>query len=92
MHAGPVVDWFVTENFDICISRPDALRKVEQPSNGPETKCINGAISDQRGRILRAERDDDAEVLEVRDLKRIREAAISQTPTVSLSSGIVKVF
>ena len=48
---------------------------VEVADGGPHAAGIDSAISDQRARILRAEADYDAEIIEARDLKRVRDAA-----------------
>ena len=39
------------------------------------TSGIDSAVSNQRARILRAEADYDSEIIEARDLKRVRDAA-----------------
>jgi hypothetical protein len=75
MRTGPVIDEFVTDVIAARLSQPDALRKVEVIEDGPEGEGIWAAISEQRGRILRAQRDYDDEVIEGHDLKRIRDAA-----------------
>ena len=51
------------------------MRRVETTEDTPQTQGINAAISEQRARVLRAQRDYDEELIEARDLKRIRDAA-----------------
>lgn len=75
MRTGSHSDKFVIEAIAARLSQPDALRKHKTTHDGPETSGITAAIAEQRGRILRARRDYDDEVIEGRDLKRIREAA-----------------
>ena len=57
------------------LGQPDALAKHQTSGEASETSGISAAVAEQRGRILRAQRDYDAEVIEGCDLKRIREAA-----------------
>lgn len=73
--TGPAIDDYVTRVISARLSQPDALRKRKTADDTPETAGISAAIAEQRGRILRAQRDYDDEVIEGRDLKRIREAA-----------------
>lgn len=75
MRSGPAIDEFVTDVIASRLSQADALRDVEVAENNPQTLGINAAVSEQRARILRAERDFDAEIIEGRDLKRVRDAA-----------------
>lgn len=75
MRTGSHIDEFVTEVIAARLGQPDALAKHKTSGEAPETSGISAAIAEQRGRILRAQRDYDAEVIEGRDLKRIREAA-----------------
>ena len=90
MRTGPAIDSFVTDVIAARLSQPDALRKVVAAEESPQTAGISAAISEQRARILRAERDYDAEVIEGRDLKRIRDAAearINELEAQRLMSG-----
>lgn len=66
------------------------LRQVVSAEESPQTVGISAAISEQRARVLRAERDYDAEVIEGHDLKRIRDAAearINEMEAQRLMSG-----
>ena len=75
MRTGSHIDEFVTGVVAARLSQPDALAKHKTTGEINETSGFSAAIAEQRGRILRAQRDYDAEVIEGRDLKRIREAA-----------------
>jgi putative integrase len=75
MRTGSHIDEFVTEAVAARLGQPDAMRKHQTAGEVTETSAISAAIAEQRGRILRAQRDYDDEVIEGRDLKRIREAA-----------------
>lgn len=75
MRTGSHIDEFVTEVITGRLGQPDALAKHKTSGEAPESSGISAAIAEQRGRILRAQRDYDDEVIEGRDLKRIREAA-----------------
>ena len=75
MRTGSHIDEFVTEAIAARLSQPDAMRKHTTAGEAPEGPGISAAIAEQRGRVLRAQRDYDDEVIEGRDLKRIREAA-----------------
>lgn len=75
MRTGSHIDEFVTEVIAARLGHPDTQRRNKKTGEGPEAPGISAAISEQRGRILRAQRDYDDEVIEGRDLKRIREAA-----------------
>lgn len=75
MRSGPGIDAFVTRLIAERLRQPDALRKEASPGPGAASSGIDAAISEQRARILRAQRDYDEEIIEGRDLKRIRDAA-----------------
>lgn len=75
MRTGSHIDEFVTEVIAGRLGQPDALAKHQTSGEASETSGISAAIAEQGGRILRAQRDYDAEVIEGRNLKRIREAA-----------------
>lgn len=75
MRSGAAVDEYVTLVIGKRLSRKDAKKRVLAPEGGPQTKGIDAAISEQRARILRAQSDYDAEIIEGRDLKRVRGAA-----------------
>ena len=75
VRSGAAIDEYVTELIAERLSQPDALQRQAQPGDSPAIRGISAAISEQRARILRAQRDYDAEVIEGRDLKRVRDAA-----------------
>lgn len=75
MRSGAAVDEYVTLVIGKRLSRKDVKKRVLAPEGGPQTKGIDAAISEQRARILRAQSDYDAEIIEGRDLKRVRGAA-----------------
>ncbi|WP_346922186.1 recombinase family protein [Glutamicibacter creatinolyticus] len=75
VRSGAAIDDFVTTVVAKRLARKDARVMVEIPDSGPHAAGIDSAISDQRARILRAEADYDAEIIEARDLKRVRDAA-----------------
>lgn len=73
--TGSHIDELVTEVIAGRLGQPDALAKHQTSGEASETSGISAAVAEQRGRILRAQRDYDTEVIEGCDLKRIREAA-----------------
>jgi|GEM_PF-6232735 len=75
MRTGSHIDEFVTEVIAARLSQPDALRKHRMAEEDTQASGISASIAEQRGRILRAQRDYEDEVIEGRDLKRVREAA-----------------
>lgn len=75
MRSGAAIDEYVTLVIGKRLSRKDARKRVLAPEDGPQAKGIDAAISEQRARILRAQSDYDAEIIEGRDLKRVRGAA-----------------
>lgn len=75
MRSGADIDAFVTGLIAERLRQPDALRKEVSTGADLASSGIDAAISEQRARILRAQRDYDEEVIEGRDLKRIRDAA-----------------
>lgn len=75
MRSGAAVDEYVTLVIGKRLSRKDAKKRVLAPEGGSQAKGIDAAISEQRARILRAQSDYDAEIIEGRDLKRVRGAA-----------------
>lgn len=75
VRSGPAIDDYVTEMIAGRLSRSDARKKKQAPDDSPQSQAITAAISDQRARILRAQRDYDTEVIEGHDLKRVRAAA-----------------
>lgn len=90
MRSGAEIDAFVTGFIAERLRQPDALRKEVSPGPRAAGSGIDAAISEQRARILRAQRDYDEEIIEGRDLKRIRDAAearIAQLETERLLHG-----
>lgn len=90
MRSGAEIDALVTGLIAERLTRPDALRKEASAGPGAASSGIDAAISEQRARILRARRDYDDEIIEGRDLKRIRdavEARIAQLEAERLLHG-----
>ncbi|MBI8988438.1 recombinase family protein [Corynebacterium meridianum] len=75
MRSGAQIDSFVIGLIAERLRRPDALRKESLTDQNTATSGVAAAISEQRARILRAQHDYDEEIIEGRDLKRIRDAA-----------------
>ena len=75
MRSGADIDAFVTGLIAERLRQPDALRREASTGVDSASSGIDAAISEQRARILRAQRDYDPEIIEGRDLKRIRDAA-----------------
>lgn len=75
MRTGSHVDAFVTEVVAARLARRDAKRLTKAPSDDPGSSALSAQISTQRARIMRAQHDYDNEIIEGRDLKRIRDAA-----------------
>lgn len=75
MRTGPAIDDFVTEIIARRLAEPDAKKLVPVAGDTPQARALSEAISEQRARILRAQRDYDDEIIEGHDLKRVREAA-----------------
>ena len=78
MRSGAEVDAFVLKVIAKRLKKPDALRMETVVDTASTSSGIAAAISEQRARILRAQRDYDEEIIEGRDLKRIRDAAESR--------------
>ncbi|XBH22244.1 recombinase family protein [Jonesiaceae bacterium BS-20] len=92
VRSGAAIDDFVTAVVAKRLACKDARAMVEVADGGPHGAGIDSAISDQRARILRAEADYDAEIIEARDLKRVRDAAearIQELEAVKLIQGRV---
>lgn len=70
--TGSYIDELVTEVIAGRLGQSDALAKRQTSGEASETSGISAAVAEQRGRILRAQRDYDAEVIEGCDLKRVR--------------------
>lgn len=90
MRSGADVDAFVLKVIAKRLKKPDALRMEAVAGPVSTSPGINAAISEQRARILRAQRDYDEEIIEGRDLKRIRDAAedrIAQLESERLMRG-----
>lgn len=75
VRSGAAIDDYVTLTISKRLSRKDVKKKVPSTEGGPQAKGIDAAISEQRARIMRAQSDYDAEIIEGRDLKRVRDAA-----------------
>lgn len=75
VRSGPAIDDFVTDVISARLDQPDAVRQVPATANNAETQAIDAAISAQRAKISRAQHDYDEEIIEGRDLKRVRDAA-----------------
>jgi len=90
MRSGAEVDVFVLKVIAKRLKKPDALRMETVADTASTSSGINAAISEQRARILRAQHDYDEEIIEGRDLKRIRDAAearIAQLEAERLTRG-----
>ncbi|MCK7638023.1 recombinase family protein [Corynebacterium sp. P7202] len=90
MRSGAEVDAFVLKVIAKRLKMPDALRMETVADSTLTSSGINAAISEQRARILRAQHDYDEEIIEGRDLKRIRDAAeahIAQLESERLMRG-----
>ena len=72
MRTGSHIDELVTEVIAGWLGQSDALATRQTSGEASETSGISAAVAEQRGRILRAQRDYDAEVIEGCDLKRVR--------------------
>lgn len=78
VRSGAAIDDFITTVVAKRLGLKDARVMVEVSDGGPHAAGLDAAISDQRARILRAEADYDTEIIEARDLKRVRDAAESR--------------
>lgn len=90
MRSGADIDAFVTGIIAERLRQPDALRQEVSTGADSASSGIDAAVSEQRARILRAQRDYDEEIIEGRDLKRIRDAAegrIAQLEAERLTRG-----
>lgn len=68
------INTYVVETIRARLARPDLSGVVATPDN-PRLRGISDEITMHRGRIARAQSDYDAEIIEGRDLKRIRDKA-----------------
>lgn len=68
------VDEFVVAVITEALNRPDIIQQLTA-ARGVDVSDINEAIDKQRRRVARAERDYDDEVIEARDLTRVRDKA-----------------
>lgn len=90
MRSGAEVEAFVLKVIAKRLKKPDALRMETVVDTASTSPGIAAAISEQRARILRAQRDYDEEIIAGCDLKCIRDAAearIAQLETERLLSG-----
>lgn len=78
VRTGPAIDDFVTKVISERLARPDAVARIVAPEQTPQSRSIDGVISEQRIKIARAQRDYDAEIIEGHDLKRVRDATESK--------------
>ena len=75
VRSGPAIDEYVTKAISARLAMDDAAEKILKPKDSSQTEALDAAISDQRARISRAQHDYDEEIIEGRDLKRVRDAA-----------------
>lgn len=75
VRSGPAIDEYVTDAISARLAKDDAAKKILKPKDSSQTEALDAAISDQRARISRAQHDYDEEIIEGRDLKRVRDAA-----------------
>ncbi|GAA0037080.1 recombinase family protein [Brevibacterium metallidurans] len=75
VRSGPAIDEYVTEAISARLAEDDAAKKILKPKDSSQTEALDATISDQRARISRAQHDYDEEIIEGRDLKRVRDAA-----------------
>ena len=68
------IDTYVVETIRARLARPDLRNVIATPDN-PRLRAISDEIMMHRGRIARAQSDYDEEIIEGRDLKRIRDKA-----------------
>ena len=68
------IDTYVVETIRARLARPDLKNIVPTPDH-PRLRAISDEITMHRGRIARAQADYDDEIIEGRDLKRIRDKA-----------------
>ena len=71
MRSREQVDCFVLDTVRDRLAKPDLQNLLL--NDEPRLKAIKNEISTQRGKVARAQRDYDDEVIEGKDLKRIRE-------------------
>lgn len=91
MRSMAQIDAYVIETVRVRLARPD-LRNLLPSRDEPRMGVIAAEIEQHRGRIARAQADYDGEIIEGRDLTRIRdkaEAAITalEAERVRLASG-----
>lgn len=91
MRSRAQIDAYVIETVRSRLARPD-LRNLLPSRDEPRMRAIAAEIEQHRGRITRAQADYDEEIIEGRDMKRIRdkaEAAISalEAERVKLTAG-----
>lgn len=72
MRSRKQIDLFVTEAVKARLSQPD-LSDLLSERDAPREKKLSKQIADHKARILRAQADYDAEIIEGYDLKRIRD-------------------
>ena len=96
--TGPAIDDFVTRVISARLAEPDALEKIPQPQSARVTE-IMAELEKQRNKISRAQRDYDDEIIEGRDLKRVRDEATSRIEaldaerlTLSHGAGVLPIL
>lgn len=89
VRSGAAIDQYVTDVIAARLRQPDALRTREDVEDNPATLGINAAINEQRARIMRAQRDYDAEVIEGRDLKRVRDTAEARIQELEAERALI---
>ncbi|SMX86140.1 recombinase family protein [Brevibacterium aurantiacum] len=92
------IDTYVVETVRARLARPD-LRDVMPTSDHPRLRVVADEVTKHRGRIARAQADYDGEIIEGRDLKRIREKAEvsisaleAERARLSLGSGAIAIL
>lgn len=73
--AGPAIDEFVMTVIAARLARDDVRELVPRPGDDAQASGVRHAISEQRARITRAQRDYDDGLIEAADLKRNRDRA-----------------
>lgn len=91
MRSRTQIDAYVIETVRARLARPD-LRNLIPSRDEPRMRAIAAEIEQHRGRITRAQADYDEEIIEARDLKRVRakaEATITllEAERVTLAAG-----
>lgn len=75
------IDNYVLDVVRLRLQQSDVAELVPS-ENDPEKQRLDKEIADQRARVRRAEADYDEELIEARDLKRIRDKATAEIETL----------